>query len=386
MGDIVLDPDPVQPTDLQGQGQGGAGSGIEVYDGTIDFSSVANRSARDDGIEIQEEIVLQAQDIKVEGLASTQYEASGLFKSDQEPVEEDLGTVDLPLIMPDAEETISAPEASEAAVDVAPDFPPPPDPVPPPAAPGRRASFPPAGTPPAAVTLSDDDGAADTAALSRAEPVLTETMAELYLKQGHQEEALRVYQALQAQRPDDRRLRAKVAALSRGEPADGGQGSGPAPSGQTVQAFLKGILASRPGAAAPGRELPAGSPLAAAFAGAASDSEAPGAPTRAAADDLSLAQVFGDDAPGGSGAASQPQRPVPPAGSTSSATPAAPAPGAPGGFSFDEFFNAGGASDSTAAPAAPSSTPQASGSRARPPVEEDADLDQFQSWLKGLKS
>src|SRR5439155_724333 len=61
--------------------------------------------------------------------------------------------------------------------------------------------------PPAAVVLSDDDGAADTAALSRAEPVLTETMAELYLRQGHQEDALRVYQALLAKRPADRRPR-----------------------------------------------------------------------------------------------------------------------------------------------------------------------------------
>src|SRR2546429_8577038 len=44
---------------------------------------------------------------------------------------------------------------------------------------------PPAAVPPAAVVLSDDDRAAGTAALSRAEPVLTETMADLYLKQGH---------------------------------------------------------------------------------------------------------------------------------------------------------------------------------------------------------
>jgi len=369
MGDIVLDPEPVQPSDLEVRGEGSA-SGIEVYDGTIDFSGVANnQSARDDGIEIQEEIVLQAEEVHVEGLAGSQYEASGLFKADSEPVAdseplEDLDTVDLPLIMPDAEETAPARAEREVAAEV----------VPP-----RRTPFPPAGTPPAAVTLSDDDGAADTAALSRAEPVLTETMAELYLKQGHQEEALRVYQALQAQRPDDRRLRAKVAALAGEAPADGG---GPAPSGQTVQAFLKGILASRPGAAAAGGERASGSSLAAAFAAAAPDSEARGEPTRAAADDLSLDQVFGDDAPRTSAA---PQRPAPAAPSASSST-AAPAPGAPGGFSFDEFFNAGGAAESKASPAAPSSAPQASGSRARPPVEEDGDLDQFQSWLKGLKS
>src|SRR2546429_783417 len=85
---------------------------------------------------------------------------------------------------------------------------------------------PPAAVPPAAVVLSDDDGAADTAALSRAEPVLTETMADLYLKQGHSEEALRVYQALLAQRPDDVRLHARVAALSPGKLGSGGGGVG----------------------------------------------------------------------------------------------------------------------------------------------------------------
>src|SRR5206468_3226295 len=70
--------------------------------------------------------------------------------------------------------------------------------------------------PPAAVTLSDDDGAADAAALAGVEPVLTETMAELYLRQGHQEDALRVYQALLAKRPADARLRGRVEALTGG--------------------------------------------------------------------------------------------------------------------------------------------------------------------------
>src|SRR2546422_10584577 len=72
-----------------------------------------------------------------------------------------------------------------------------PAPLAPPPAPPASAAQPPRFPPPAgsetpaAVVLSDDDGAADTAALSRAEPVLTETMADLYLKQGHPEDALR---------------------------------------------------------------------------------------------------------------------------------------------------------------------------------------------------
>ena len=376
--DIVLDPEPVQSAELSEEAAQSS-SDIEVFDGHMDFSAVANNTARADGIEIQEEIVLQPSEIAVDGLARSQYEASGLFKLDAEPDDEDLATVDLPLIMPEPE-----PEEDVAAA-ADPAFESPPEPV---AhhvtAPGRRTSRPSGGTP-AAVTLSDDDGAADTAALSRAEPIVTETMAELYLKQGHQEEALRVYQALQVQRPADRRLRAKVEALSGGGAGDWGQSTGAAlsrhgqPSGQTAQAFLRGILASRPGvAAAP--EPAAASPLDSAFAAVAPDPDPPGEPTRAAADDLSLDQVFGDDAasPAGSPPAAVPRSEAPAA--------SAPAPPAPGGFSFDEFFSAGGAPDPSGSAAAPNSGPQASGSRARPPVEEDGDLDQFQSWLKGLKS
>jgi tetratricopeptide (TPR) repeat protein len=45
-------------------------------------------------------------------------------------------------------------------------------------------------------------------------PFVTETMAELYLHQGHHEEALRVYRALLEQRPGDQRLLDKIAALA----------------------------------------------------------------------------------------------------------------------------------------------------------------------------
>src|SRR5206468_4341159 len=99
--------------------------------------------------------------------------------------------VDLPLIMPDDE--MRRPASQQ----------PPPAPPAPPAPPRPKAR-----------ALPDDDGAADTATLSRAEPVLTETMAELYLRQGHQQDALRVYQALLAQRPNDPKLRSKVKQLS----------------------------------------------------------------------------------------------------------------------------------------------------------------------------
>src|SRR2546426_12686356 len=112
----------------------------------------------------------------------------------------------------------------EDEVRPAPPNPPPPAAPPPPPRAAPRV--------PAAVALSDDDGAADTATLSQAEPVLTETMAELYLRQGHQQDALRVYQALLAQRPNDARLKSKVEQLSHG----GRKGSG-----SSAPAFLKSI-------------------------------------------------------------------------------------------------------------------------------------------------
>src|SRR5437016_11817256 len=116
-----------------------------------------------------------------------------------------------------------------------------------PAPPFPAAPLPPPTPPPAAVVLSDDDGAADTAALSRAEPVVTETMAELYVKQGHPEEALRVYRALLEQRPDDARLPARVDEWSPGNRRSGSRGTG-----ESVATFLKRILAGRPQAAGEG--------------------------------------------------------------------------------------------------------------------------------------
>src|SRR5437879_13817755 len=101
--------------------------------------------------------------------------------------EPDLPNVDLPLIMP---EDLAPPRASEAAS--APPgrsaLPPPP----PPAAPPPPVPAPPAAPMPAAVALSDDDGAVDAAALSRAEPVLTGTVAGVDLEEGHREGARRV--------------------------------------------------------------------------------------------------------------------------------------------------------------------------------------------------
>jgi tetratricopeptide (TPR) repeat protein len=334
---------------------------VENFENPISFNPNAHAAAKAEGLEVQEDVELNSQQIEqveIEGLARTQYEGSGMFKLDAPErsvsdggggpdLDEALPQVDLPLIMPDDEMRPSA----------KPGPPPPPAPPPPPPAPSAPV--------PAAVALSDDDGAADTAALSRAEPVLTETMAELYLKQGHQQDALRVYQALLAQRPNDAKLKRKVEQLSPG---------GKKKSGVSAQAFLKGILSGRGSAPPPPVEQ---STLASAFDAAGPP---PGEPSHPAQDHISLDSVFGDEA----------------ARRTSPTPQAAEAPAPPtqtGGFSFDEFFAGGkpgaeaGAAQGgaeTASPRTPGGS-RSSGRTQRPP-EDEAEADQFQQWLKKLKS
>ena len=159
---------------------------VENFENPISFNPNAHAAAKADGLEVQEDVELnseQIEQVEIEGLARTQYEGSGMFKLDApDPaaahggpdLDEALPQVDLPLIMPDDEMRPPAPRPPQPPAPPPPPPPPPPPSAPPPPAPTARI--------PAAVALSDDDGAADTAALSQAEPVLTETMAELYLK------------------------------------------------------------------------------------------------------------------------------------------------------------------------------------------------------------
>jgi tetratricopeptide (TPR) repeat protein len=111
--------------------------------------------------------------------------------------------------------------------------------------------------------------------------------------------------------------------------------------GRSVTHLFKGILSARPpsqASAAPVRQAPA--------AGSA------GAPTRPAADALSLSSVFGEEA--------------------SETPPAVPASSqGAGSVSFDDFFTS------------PSASPAARTARAPDPKNDD--LDQFHAWLQNLK-
>jgi tetratricopeptide (TPR) repeat protein len=335
-------------------------SGIETFD-DLSFNTPPSESPA--GLVVEEPRVAEKPEaVDIEGLARTQYEGSGMFRLDapeEPPPDEEAApqevslSADLPLIMPDDMPSARRSSASLRAIEPFPEPEPPPPPV-------SRVSG--ASPVPAAVTLSDDDGAADAATLQAAEPIVTETMADLYLQQGHREDALRVYRALLAERPDDRHLMARVRELEHGPSPD-------RPPVESAAAFLRRVWRGDPAPVAEAAHVPS-STLSGAFAAAGVPA---GAPTQPAEDVISLDAVFGDQVGRATGAE------LPPA-----MAPAAPEPAAPnasGGFSFDDFFGAtpgaGGA-----APARPSR----GSSRPSRPQPEDEDLDQFQAWLKGLKA
>ena len=271
-----------------------------------------------------------------------------------------------------------------------------------PAAPAAAPSAPaPAGAAPDTTTPGADFD-------QGASPFVTETMAELYLQQGHQEKALSVYRALLAQRPSDAKLREKVDQLSEPSPA-AAMPPVAAASGPSIRNVLRLVALRRPGfrpepladngvevgsAAPEGVESPApaapvddvaapvpaadGSPgpddalashfgfaaptradqhaalaLAMAFAhtgngDASGSSLLTGAPAREASSELSLDEVFGEQ----------------------------PAPQPAKSFSFDQFFSQRASAEHSSV---------ADAGSAGDAVESAHDVAQFNQWLEGLK-
>jgi hypothetical protein len=204
--------------------------------------------------------------------------------------------------------------------------------------------------------------------------IVTETMAELYQRQGHLVEALHVYRVLAGRAPGDPHLKAKVAELETALRAPSGEAitrrwpayAASVTGGESVEAFFTSVLSAR--LSAPGHSQ--SSAMKSGEQGVApSENGEPvdrhGSPTRPAQDRLSLSAIFGEDA-----------SPVPPVMPASEPAPGAAAPPASSGFSFDRFF--AGASDAGA-------SGPAGGERPSKPGGIEEDLDQFQNWLKGLK-
>ena len=176
-----------------------------------------------------------------------------------------------------------------------------------------------------------DPAVDDAEAVAGVEPepelVVTETMAEIFLRQGHRQLALAVYTQLAGREPDNLRIREAIGRLE-GEFRTPQSGlptyAAVLTGGQSVRGFFERLLASgRPGPAP-------------------------------AAERLSLGAVFGDDRAG--------TEPV--------------AAAAEAGPSYDEFY----ADDLPPADVAATAAVDADS----PPADPD-DLEGFTSWLKGLK-
>lgn len=183
-----------------------------------------------------------------------------------------------------------------------------------------------AADPEDAPSIEAEDALAVAGMESEPELIVTETMAELFLRQGHKELALAVYAQLAARDPDQPRIRAAMEQLQgevRREVPALPVYAAVLTGGQSVRAFFEQLLAAT-------RPAPAG---------AAVD---PG---------LSLGAVFGEDA-----------------GPARSAGPAEAGP------SFDEFYGGDPVAEAAAA-TAPADVDEAVA----------ADLESFTSWLKGLK-
>ncbi|HEX7223577.1 MAG TPA: tetratricopeptide repeat protein [Candidatus Limnocylindrales bacterium] len=247
-------------------------------------------------------------------------------------------------------------------------------------------------------------------------PFVTETMAELYLKQGFRREALAVYEQLSAASPSDQRLSAKVAGL-RSEIA-----APPKRTGPPVREFFARFAARRPGergaAAAPpafddfgpADDVDSASSADPPFADEGGDADhivasatpATSAPVEQKAGGT-IDALFGNQsvgAPEDSAASALAQA----FGTGGESTPIAGNPARPAtgeltldsvfreggsrgqrtsqGFSFDQFFSqnvdgerTSGGGDATGDAPAPG----------EPAERTEDDIEQFNSWLQGLK-
>jgi len=220
-------------------------------------------------------------------------------------------------------------------------------------------------------------------------PFVTETMAELYLQQGHRDEALRVYRALLESKPDDAGLRAKVESLE-APPMPAAAVGGP-----TIREVLILIAQRRPGYRPEGSNGAAHADQVGYVADAAPSAAYESAPDAGSRPIDLLGALWGnvEPDPAEEGAAimlamafadlngiengGAPALDLSGAAAASTARPsvAVPAPTAPpSSFSFDKFFSPRVTAEHAA---------QASGAAAK--AESREDVAQFTRWLEGLK-
>ncbi len=212
---------------------------------------------------------------------------------------------------------------------------------------------------PASAPMDMSDGIEESDRIEESEEsdgslVVTESMAEIFLRQGHDELALAVYTELARRDPDDFRLQEAITRLTPTAAAEVTPSETPTPSvagrfaasntgGESLGDFLAAVLAVREPTSPTAITPPA------------MDRPREGEPTRPADTHFGLNSVFGDD-------------------STDASMPSATAgqgEGEGSSPSFDEFFGE----------RPPVVAPPSSGS----PASDSEDLQHFNDWLKGLK-
>ncbi len=243
--------------------------------------------------------------------------------------------------------------------------------------------------PAASATQAEEPSAEEThaeeapGASSPAPTFATETMAELYVRQGLVAEAIGVYEALLAQRPGDPALLEKLAALRPAAPTPGAADAALAPQPLAVDFFAALVTRQPTGSARGIAALPTAAPV------AAEPVRAPGVDdARAAVLAAAFAPIVAATPASVSASravtpltprrsveqAVEGQPPVPPTAARSerSAADEAPPPRPSAAITFDQFF----APSPPATPSAPPPPPAPSGSAASD--------DDFQAWLSGL--
>ena len=234
--------------------------------------------------------------------------------------------------------------------------------------------------------MPDDADGGETATQPEPEPVVTETMAEVYAKQGLLEQAREIYEVLVMQHGDDSRLKARLDELNEQantaiQETRQSRFSVTATGGESAVTYLQRIFSHSGGVATDARtenvsaaapeappvadpEMPL-TPLEEAFADDSSDT--PGDPTIPAADEVNLVSVFDGGAPA-------PPSTAAPSGGLDKTTDE---PGSEDGVSFDEFYGS----------EPPQAPPEARGSSGDEEAPDDSDDDEdFKHWLKGLKT
>jgi hypothetical protein len=211
------------------------------------------------------------------------------------------------------------------------------------------------------VVESTVEGVVDGAVADEPALIVTESMAELFLHQGHRELALAVYRQL-ASRPDHDHLEEKILALESElaeelpeeppheepvRPSFAAESTG----GRSVAEVLRDVLNSPPPSVASKVHPPA------------IERGPEGEPTREADQPFSLATVFSETSPSPSAIAGAEAMSETDVFSGASAEESEP--------SYDEFFGTTGSNE-------------AEGSVPSRPSETE-DLHQFNEWLKGLK-